>query len=100
MSIACLQLEIDSDEKLSTTLKKKLNQQIHFRMCGNGCLFMWRAYFCMGAYKRDVVFVIKMCAYIHGCLFSMGAYYPDFMVLIQARPILSNKTTPCSIALL
>ena len=66
---------------------------------------MWGAYICMGAYKCDVVVVIKMCAYIHGCLFSMVAYYPDFMVLIQARPILisslpSNKMTPCSIALL
>ena len=37
------------------------------------------AYFCMGAYKLDVVVVIKMGAYIHGCLF-VGAYYPDFMV--------------------
>ena len=37
-------------------------------------------YFCMGAYKRDVVVVIKMGAYIHGCLFFVGAYYPDFTV--------------------
>ena len=36
---------------------------------------MWGAYFCIGAYKRDVVVVIKMGAYIHGFLFSMGAYY-------------------------
>ena len=42
----------------------------------NGCLFMWDAYFCMGAYKHDVVVVIKMGAYIHrvlilcGCLLS------------------------------
>ena len=35
---------------------------------------MWGAYFCMGAYKRDVVVVIK------GCLFCVGAYYPDFTV--------------------
>ena len=28
----------------------------------------------------DVVVVIKMSAYIHGCLFCVGAYYPDFMV--------------------
>ena len=32
----------------------------------NGCLFMWGASFCMGAYKRDVVVVIKMDAYIQG----------------------------------
>ena len=42
--------------------------------------FMWGAYFCMGAYKRHVVVVIKMDAYIHGFLFSMGTYYPDFTV--------------------
>ena len=34
----------------------------------NGCLFMWGAYFCMGAYKHDVVVVIKMGACIHGVL--------------------------------
>ena len=31
----------------------------------NGHLFMWGAYFCMGAYKHDLVAVIKMGAYIH-----------------------------------
>ena len=41
---------------------------------------MWGAYFCMGAYKRDGVVVIKMNAYIHGCLLCVGAYYPDFTV--------------------
>ena len=29
---------------------------------------MWGAYFCMGAYKRDMVVVIKMGAYIRGVL--------------------------------
>ena len=29
---------------------------------------MWGAYFCMGAYKRDVVVVIKTGAYVHGVL--------------------------------
>ena len=38
------------------------------------------AYFCMGAYKRDVVIVIKMGAYIHGMPVLLGAYYPDFTV--------------------
>ena len=33
---------------------------------------MWGAYFCMGAYKRDVVVVIKMGAYIHGVLILCG----------------------------
>ena len=41
---------------------------------------MWGAYFCMGAYKHDVVVVIKMGAYIHGCLFSMVAYYTIYHV--------------------
>ena len=41
---------------------------------------MWDAYFHMGAYTCNVVVVIKMGAYIPGCLFSMGAYYPDFTV--------------------
>ena len=35
----------------------------------NGCLFMWGAYFCMGAYKCDVVVVIKVRAYIHEVLY-------------------------------
>ena len=38
------------------------------------------AYFCMGAYKHDVVVVIKMGASIHGVLICVGAYYPDFTV--------------------
>ena len=42
----------------------------------NGCLFMWGAYFCMGAYKLDVVVVIKMGAYIHGCLRFYGISTP------------------------
>ena len=36
----------------------------------------------MGAYKRDVVVVIKMGAYIHGILFCVSAYYPDFTVVL------------------
>ena len=45
---------------------------------------MWGAYFCMGAYKRDVVVVIKMGAYIFkGCLFCVGAYYPDYTVIVE-----------------
>ena len=33
---------------------------------------MWGAYFCMGAYKHDVVVVIKMGAYIDGVLILCG----------------------------
>ena len=45
----------------------------------NGCLFMWGAYFCMGAYKRDVVVVIKMGAYIHGVLIIPILRYHIYM---------------------
>ena len=41
---------------------------------------VWGIYFCVGAYIHNVVAVIKMGAYIHGCLFCVGAYYPDFTV--------------------
>ena len=44
----------------------------------NGCLFMWGAYFCMGAYKCDVVVVIKMGAYIHGLLILYGCLLSRF----------------------
>ena len=33
---------------------------------------MWDAYFCMGGYKRDMVVVIKMGAYIHRMLILCG----------------------------
>ena len=35
----------------------------------------------MGAYKRDVVVVIKMGAYVHGVLICVDVYYPDFTVI-------------------
>ena len=35
---------------------KKLEQQIH-------SVFLWGAYFCIGAYKHNVVVVIKSVAY-------------------------------------
>ena len=38
----------------------------------NGCLFMWGAYFCISAYKRDVFVVIKMGA---------GAYFVWVLIL-------------------
>lgn len=34
----------------------------------------------MGPDNHNAVVVTKMGVYIHGCLFSMDAYYPDFMV--------------------
>ena len=44
----------------------------------NGWLFMWGAYFCMGAYKRDGVVVIKMGAFIHGVLILCGCLLSRF----------------------
>ena len=37
-----------------------------------------RAYFRMGAYKHNVVAVIKMCAYIHGAYFL---WVPTILIL-------------------
>ena len=45
------------------------NIQIHFDLQGNRCLFMRGTYFCMGAYKHNVVVAVRMGAYI------MGAYF-------------------------
>ena len=64
-------------QKLAATFEKFTSS--------NGCLFMWGSCFSMGAYKCDVVDVIKMGAYIHGVLISMGAYYSDFMVDCKPR---------------
>ena len=59
----------------------------------NGCFFMWSVYFCMDAYKRDVVVIIEMGAYIQGLLILCGAYYPNFMVL----PVVEICTTDSAI---
>ena len=80
--IACLQSEIDTGEKWPLCAKKP-NQQIYFVYMERvpfhvGCLFLYE-YF-----KRDVVVVIEVGAYIYvvpiftRCLFCVGAYYPDF----------------------
>ena len=62
---------------VAATLKKaKSANSLPFAR--NGCLFMWSAYFCMGAYKRDVVVVIKMGAYIHGVLILCGCLLSRF----------------------
>ena len=44
-------------------------------------IFVW------GAYKQDVVIVIKISAYIHGGLFYMGTYYPDLWYLLFMRDV-------------
>ena len=53
---------------------------------------MWGTYFCMGAYKRDVVVVIQMGAYIHGVLFCVSAYYPNFTI---GSICIRNKIVEC-----
>ena len=74
---ACLQSEINTGESLP--LRSKVESAIRFiPFACNGCLFMWGAYFCMGAYKRDVVVVIKMGAYIHGVLILCGCLLSRF----------------------
>ena len=58
------------DRHWQTLAAKFENAKLEIQFClhGNGCLFMWDAYFCMGAYKPYVVVVIKMGAYTHGVL--------------------------------
>ena len=51
----------------STFEKAKAESANSLLFARNGHLFTWGAYFCMGGYQRDVVVVIKMGAYIHGC---------------------------------
>ena len=51
-------------------------------MRGNRCLFMSGACFCMGTIKHDVVVVLKMGAYIHGCLESQ---FYDIMIVIPFK---------------
>ena len=59
MSIACLQSEIDTGEKIATTFEKAES--------ANSLLFA--VYFHVGAYKHNVVVVIKMGAVLHKCIY-------------------------------
>ena len=66
-------------QKVAATFEKaksanSLPFAVHFHM---------GAYFCMGAYERDVVVVIKWVPISKGCLFCVGAYYPDFTVSVM-----------------
>ena len=49
---------------------------------------MWGAYFCLGAYKCDVVVVIKMGACIHGVLILSGCLLFQFYVMTYVQNIL------------
>ena len=58
--------------KVAATFKKAESTSVfavHFSMS---------AYFCMGAYKHDVVVVIKMGAYTHGVLILCGCLLSRF----------------------
>ena len=51
--------------------------------------------FCMGAYKRDVVVVIKMGAYIHGVLILCGCLLSRFYdVDVEPRVNINDITLP------
>ena len=62
---------------------------------------MWCAYFCVGAYKHDVVVVIKMGAYIQavlilcGCLLSRfygSVPYLSELDLVTARAVILGSS--------
>ena len=79
MLIACLQLEIDTGKKIAAMFEKaesgnSLPFVVYFHM---------GAYFCMGAYKQDVVVVIKMGAYIHGVLILCGCLLSRFYGILH-----------------
>ena len=67
---------------MATTFKKAESAN-SLLFAQDGCLFMWGAYFFMGAYKRDVVVVIKMGAYIHGVLILCGCLLSQFYGIID-----------------
>ena len=52
----------------------KISHYIRLSKFTSVCMapFMWGAYFCMGAYKRTVIVVIKIGTYIHGMLILCG----------------------------
>ena len=50
----------------------KPNQQFIYVCTVTGVFLYVGAYFCVGAYKCDVVVVIRMGAYIHGVLILCG----------------------------
>ena len=65
VSIACLQSEIDIKVAM-------------FEKADSANSLPFAVYFHMGAYKHDVVLVIKMSAYIHGVLILCGSLLSRF----------------------
>ena len=127
--IACLQSEIYRHWWKAAATFKRAESANSLSFAQKWCLYMWGAFFSMGAYKCDVVVihgvlflcgcllswfygmyrvsifvwvliykcnvvvVIKMGSYIHGCLFSMGAIIP---ILVQTGilPFMSCCMSP------
>ena len=56
---------------------------------------MWGTYFRMGAYKCDVVVVIKMGAYIHGVLILCGCLLSRFYGITKAGVAIVKVLTGC-----
>ena len=63
----CLQAEIDTGEVAESANSLLFAMPFHVG-----------AHFCMGAYKCDVVVVIKIGAYIHGVLILCGCLLSQF----------------------
>ena len=59
-------------QKLAAMFKKSRITKFTPLKGAFSCGLMWGAYFCMGAYKCDVVIVMKMGAYIHEVLILCG----------------------------
>ena len=79
LNVGCLQLETNM-EKISHNKVRKSKSAIHLHLCDNECLFMWGAYFRMGAHKHEMWCGFcnqNRCLHVHvfiGCLFSVGIY--------------------------
>ena len=54
------------------------------------------AYFCMGAYKCNVVVVIKMGAYIHGVLILCGCLLSGNLSDSSEQPLLATALSHSS----
>ena len=70
--ITCLQAEIDTGESSCHIRKPESANSLPFAH------FHVDAYFCVVAYRRDVVVVIKMGAYIYGVLILCGCLLSRF----------------------
>ena len=89
MLIACLQSEIEQ-EVAAAFEKAKSAISLLFAV-----YFPMGAYFCMGAYKRDVVVVIKMGAYIHGVLILCGCLLSRFYGTYTKSTLYCKQTCFC-----